>query len=522
MGSLRNQLQPAVDRAIALHQAGRVGEAEGIYRKVLQQDPRNPDALHLLGLIHHHNGDPATAIDLMTRAVRQEPAVALYRMNLAKAYRAAGLPAEAVAAAQRAVDLSPPTFVEAQVELASCLTGAGRAADAERVARNAVRVAPSSPEARSALGNALADQGQIDEAIAEYQVALRLRPDFAEAASNLGEALRKVGRYDEAERLLLAAAQLAPNVAEPHFNLSLIRLVRGDLTRGWPGYEWRWRQIGVRPRAFAQPQWDGSMLHGKSILLYAEQGLGDTIQFVRYATLVARERAAGRVIVECDAALASLVATIEGVSDVRVKGAALPPFDVQCPLVSLPLKFGTTIQTIPGRAPYVSVDPARAVRWREELKLSQGVRNVGLVWAGSAVHKNDRNRSMRLGDLASLATVEDVRWISLQVGPASEQLRAPPPGLMIEEVGSRLTDFSDTAALVTELDLLISVDTSPAHVAGALGRPVWLLLPRVPDFRWLLDRADSPWYPSMRLFRQPAAGAWEPVVRAVAEALRGA
>jgi tetratricopeptide (TPR) repeat protein len=511
MNSLRDQLQPLVEQAMRLHQAGQIAQAEQGYRQVLAQDPGNPDALHLLGLIAHDAGHPGPAAELITRAIASDPQVPLYPMNLAKVYRAAGRFDDALASSTRAVELAP-MFAPAHIERSACLKALGRMEEAEQVARAVVAIAPDAPEAHGVLANALADQGLIDQAIAEYHIALRLRPQWGEALSNLGESLRKLGRYDEAEKYFRDAIRATPNVAEPHFNLGILLLAHGKFEEGWREYEWRWRQIGVRPRSFQQPAWSGSPLRGQTILLYAEQGLGDAIQFVRYAPMI---RDLGlRVIVECEAPLASLIRTVDGAAEVVVKNATLPFFDVQCALASLPLRFQTTLQTIPNRCPYVSFDADRAARWREQLHLSKDVKNIGLVWAGSGVHKNDRNRSCRLSDFAPLAGVANARFVSLQLGPAAAQLNDAP--FPIENPTADIHDFADTAALMSQFDLIISVDTSPAHLAGALARPVWTIHPFVPDFRWLLDRDDSPWYPTMRIFRQPSAGDWKSVMEWVA------
>ncbi len=519
MASLRDQLQPTIDHAVQLHQQGQVAAAEQIYRQVLAQDPGNPDALHLMGLIAQEAGQLAAAMELMSRAIASEPGIPLYRVNLAKVFRGANRMDDALASATRAAELNP-RFVEAHVERAACLKSMGRLAEAERIARQAVQLAPDRPEPHGVLGNVYAEQGKLDAAIFEYKNALRIHPTFGESVSNLGEALRKLGRYEEAERYFRQALQLTPAVGEPHFNLAITLLVRGQFEEGWREYEWRWRQIGVHPRPFDRPGWDGSLLNGKTILLYAEQGLGDTIQFIRYAPLVREQRGAGRIIVQCERAVTKLVRTVQGVDEVVLPDAPLPPFDTHSAIVSLPMHLRTSLQTIPARVPYVSVDPAEAARWRERLSLSHDVLNVGLVWAGSAVNKNDRNRSAKLADFAALSKVPGVRWFSLQLGAPAQQLAQQKSSKWkIEDPTPEVRDFSD-AALMTQLDLIITVDTSVAHVAGALACPVWVLVPHVPDFRWLLDREDSPWYPTMKLFRQTRAGDWKAAVDRVAESLR--
>lgn len=516
MQSVRDQLQPAIEQAIRLHQTGRVAEAEQIYRQVLARDPENPDALHLLGLIAHHVGHASLAAELMTRAIASDPGAPVYHLNLAKVFRGAANYESALKSAMRAVELNG-AFVEAHVERAACLKALGRLTEAESAARLALRFGPQSPDAHSAVGNALSDQGRLNDAIAEYEIALRLRPQFGEAVNNLGEARRRLGQYDQAERLFRRAIELTPDIGDPHMGLALTLLVRGRFEEGWREYEWRWRQISVQSRRFDRPMWAGEDLSGKTILLYGEQGLGDVIQFIRYAPMV-RARGA-RVIIECESSLVPLIRTVDGVSDVISVGQPLPAFDVQCPVVSLPIRFQTTLATLPNQCPYVRFDPDRAAKWRAQLGLTRDTQNIGLVWAGSAIHKNDHNRSMRLADLRPLLDMSASRFVSLQLGPPAGQLAEVGEARIID-ASPFIRDLGDSAALMSELDLIISVDSSPAHLAGALARPVWMLVPFIPDFRWLLDRTDSPWYPTMRLFRQPGAGDWKPVVAQVVEALR--
>jgi hypothetical protein len=282
----------------------------------------------------------------------------------------------------------------------------------------------------------------------------------------------------------------------------------GDFENGWREYEWRWKVRSLStPRPFTQPQWNGSDITGKTILIYCEQGSGDAIQFVRYAPRVTARGA--KVLLECPRELQRLFQRVSGAETVCIEGDPLPPFDLHCPVVSLPLAFGTTLQTIPANVPYLWGDGSR--------KLEQGQRHIGLVWAGNPRHKNDRNRSMALKDLAPLSRVKATLH-SLQVGPAQAQIREVSELKLIDHA-PELKDFADTAALIEALDLVITVDTSVAHLAGAMGKAVWLLLPLVPEWRWMLQRGDSPWYPTMRLFRQTAAKDWAGVVSRVVDEL---
>jgi hypothetical protein len=252
-------------------------------------------------------------------------------------------------------------------------------------------------------------------------------------------------------------------------------------------------------------------------LLHSEQGFGDTIQFIRYAPLLARQGA--RVVVECQPELRSLLRGVEGVQHLLAQGEPLPPFDLHAPLLSLPLAFGTRLGSIPAQVPYLKADPALAEAWRGKVAGDGRRLKIGLAWAGSPARKGDRQRSVSLSALAPLAAVKGADFYSLQKGPAAEQAKNPPPEMRLMDLTAELKDFADTAALIASLDLVISVDTAVAHLAGAMARPVWTLLEFVPAWRWLLDREDSPWYPTMRLFRQPSRGDWGSVVRRVAEAL---
>ncbi len=296
-------------------------------------------------------------------------------------------------------------------------------------------------------------------------------------------------------------------------------MLLGDLATGWKEFEWGRKSPRVTiPRQFTQPRWKGEELSGKTILLYAELGSGDTIQFIRYARMVAKR--GGKAIVECQPGLETLLRSMTEIHQVFPEGHPLPPFDVQCPMMSLPLEFGTTLETIPADIPYLAPPPDRIAAWREKIGDHSDHQNVGLVWAGRPDHKNDRQRSMRLEQFAPLAEIKSIRFHSLQKGPAAAQADAPPPGMDLTNWTKDLHDFTETAALIANLDLLISVDTSVAHLAGAIGKPVWVLIPFVPDFRWMLNRNDTPWYPTLKLFRQKALRDWTGPIADVTRALR--
>jgi len=467
--------------ALRKHQDGRLAEAEALYRQVLTQQPDHADALHFLGVAAHQEG-------------RNEPAEALIR---------------------RAIALRPG-YAEAYSNLGAVLTQQGKLDEAVSAYRDAIRCKPGHAQAYANLGAALSVQGKLDEAAAACRQAIALMPGFAEAHSNLGAALKESGRFTEAVAAYEQAIRLKPDHAEAHFNLALTLLLLGDFSRGWQEYEWRWKARGfLSPkRNFDQPLWGGEQLNGRRILLHAEQGLGDTIQFVRYAAQVSAR--GGKVVLECQPELHRLLEQLPGVSLVAA-GGPLPDFDLHCPLLSLGRAFATKLESIPNPVPYLSADPRLVDRWAS--RVTGGETKVGLVWAGKATHPNDRNRSMRLRQFLPLAKVQGVRFYSLQAGPAARHAVTGPPGLEVADLSDALSDLAETAAAIANLDLVISVDTAVAHLAGAMGKPVWVLLSFIPDWRWLLDRDDSPWYPTARLFRQKAIGRWDEVIDRVAECL---
>ncbi len=372
-------------------------------------------------------------------------------------------------------------------------------------------------------GLILFDLGRFEEALASCDRVLALRPDHAAALGNRGATLHVLGRLDDAIASFRQAQALRPDDRTHRFNESLARLAAGDYVEGWQRYEARWgTKLHPAGRAFAQPQWHGEDVPAdRTILLHAEQGYGDTLQFCRYLPLVAQH---ARVVLEVSAPLRRLMSSLPGNPSVITEGEPLPHFDLHCPLLSLPLAFGTTLGTIPAGTPYLQADRRLAAAWRERLAALPGMK-VGLVWAGdsgrtlSDAISRDRRRSIPLSRLAPLGAVPGISFVSLQKGSAAVQAADPPPGLLLHGWTEALHDFADTAALVEALDLVISVDTAVAHLAGALGKPVWVLNRYDACWRWLRDRTDSPWYPTARLFRQITLGDWGPPIADVASAL---
>jgi len=421
---------------------------------------------------------------------------------------------------------------------------------------------PNFAEACNNLGSALQHQDKLDEAIGCYQQAVRLKPSYAEAWTHLANLHWEQSRFDEALACYAKAISCRADLADAHFNRSRLFLLLGDWGRGWPEYEWRWQTKAFPRQAFQQPRWDGSDLKGRTILVDAEQGLGDTLHFVRYLPLV--KQRGGRVNFLCQPPLLPLLASVQAIDHLLSQGSQLPAFDVQTPLVSLPGIFHTSLAAFPAPVPYLHADAELVKHWKsrksevgsrksEHLHLTSDIGHrtsdflVGITWQGNPAFLHDRQRSIPLVHFAPLAQVEGVQLISLQKGAGTDQLkqlRIADCGLRIErqetkpllesairnpqsailDLGSRLDEasgaFMDTAAIMTHLDLVISSDTAVAHLAGALGIPVWVALPMAPDWRWLLGREDSPWYPTMRLFRQTRYGQWEDVFDRLAEELK--
>jgi tetratricopeptide (TPR) repeat protein len=666
--------------ALRLHQAGRLAEAEALYRRTLISRPDHPDALHLLGVIASQSGRHELSVQLIERAIQRNTSNPLYYSNLGLSLQALNRSEEALENYERALILHPeyaealfnrgvtlqklqrleeavksydravvvrPSYAEALCNRGVALQELGRFADAIESYDRALVVRPNFVEALSNRGNALKAVKRLEDALESYDEALRLRPDYVEvlynrgnalnelkrlddavesydralsvcphyveALSNRGTALEELGRLEDAlksydravairvdfpealsnrgntlkaldrfeealesyDRALAAhpdhvealynrgvtlqelqrfadavesydralavrphhaealsnrggalqelrrfadalesynrALAIRPDYAEAQWNKALLLLLNGYFADGWLGYESRRRMPSWTPRSFNGPEWSGDSLAGKRLLLYAEQGFGDTIQFARYAPVAAARGA--RVIVEVQPPLASLLTTLNGVEAVVAKGAPLPPFDLHCSLLSLPFLFGTTRDTIPADVPYIRPLADRCDVWRR--RLPRDAARVGIVWSGSPESSKDRQRSIPFEQFAPLLTVPGVRFVSLQKDVRATDACALREQCEVIDLGADLKDFSDTCAAISQLDIVITVDTAVAHLAGAIGKPVWILLPYLPDFRWLLDCTDSPWYPSARLFRKSKGSDWAEVISRV-------
>lgn len=364
----------------------------------------------------------------------------------------------------------------------------------------------------------MALSGDIDKSITHYNRAIKINPEYAEAINNLGAALLEKSKYDDAEDLFKQAIILAPENAESHNNLAFTQLLLGDFENGWKEYEWRWKckDFHSKRRNFDQPLWDGSSLKEKTILLHTEQGLGDTIQFMRYVPSV--KKYGGKIFVECEAKMAHLFHVYRKFATFIVKGDTLPKFDVHSPLLSLPFILKTTLKTIPSKVGYIHSDPSLSKKWDKKISNNKKIK-LGICWQGNKEQKHDHKRSIPLHYWKTLLDKNTVDFISLQKGYGQEQIKKYGYKKLITDYSNIMDNgkdaFVDTAPIIDNLDLIISSDTAIPHLAGAMNKPIWLLLPYSPDWRWLLDGSESPWYPSMRLFRQKELGNWHGVFNEV-------
>ncbi|MFM0649080.1 tetratricopeptide repeat protein [Paraburkholderia bryophila] len=613
-------MQPVFDRAFAAHRDGRLDDAERDYRATLQGNPTHVDALHLLGVLRHQQGQHAEAAELVRRAVKLRPEDAALQLNLGNALKALGQIDNAIEQFRNALTLAP-SFPMAHYNLGNAYASQGRHEDAADAFEKSLRLQPDDASSHNNLGNARHALGQHTEAIASFTRALQLRPGHAGALNNMGMSLNALDRADEAipcfqkalaaeprfvaayfnlantfdatgrhaeavksfeaalrlqpnlppaifgmgnalaalgrhaqalpylERsvgldpqfalawLSLGNAHLAlgahapavrafdqalrqrPDLASAHMNRALAWLALRDFARGLPEYEWR-LQTMAEPAIQTLPRWHGEPIDQRTLLIHAEQGFGDTLQFARFVPLAAQR--AARVVLEVQPALLALLAPVAQAWRVTLiaQGTPRPAADLHCPLLSLPLALGTTYDSIPARTPYLDVPAAYGRKWRGSLG-GQAKRKIGIAWTGR-IQPNE-TRSMPLAALDPLFALDGIDWIVLQPELSADEraaLDTHPRAGSIHRFDKRIGDFADTAAIIERLDAVVSIDTSIAHLAGALRKPLWLMLPFAADWRWFTGDARSPWYPGATLVRQPQPGAWHEVVEAVANELR--
>jgi tetratricopeptide (TPR) repeat protein len=503
-----------LDQARQLHLAGKWFEAEAIYLEVLKSEPENPEALNLLGALALQVGKNELAEKLVRQSLAIRPQAPNSLVNLGVALSGQNRMGEAVEAHQQALRLRAGHPL-ALYNLAGALHALDRWDESIECYRQLLAAQPNHAEATIELGREYHRKGDLQQADDFFRRGISLNPSNATLHNNLGNIFYNLGEFDRAEASWRRAIELKPDFARAHAHLGLLLLTRGDFESAWPEYDWRWK-IPFIPvtRRFTAQMWNGEDLHGKRILIWGEQGFGDALQFVRYFPQVAQR--GGKIVLAVFKEQLHLLSGLPGVEQCLVIEGEVPPHDVHCSLPSLPGIFKTTLASIPQDVPYLAADPARVVRWRDRLPRDRF--KIGLSWAGRPDHENDRNRTMKLRQLSEITKISGVWLTSLQKGEGAKQLRALPE-MEIADWAHELNDFSDTAALVANLDLVISVDTAVVHLAGAMGKPVWVLLPFVPDWRWLLNRTDSPWYPTLRLFRQPKIGDWTTVIAQVVQAL---
>jgi tetratricopeptide (TPR) repeat protein len=510
-----------IENAVQYHQGGHLQLAEKLYRMVLQNDPDNPVALHSLGVIAHQREKDDTAVELIGKAIANNPQIPQFHNTLGLVLEALGKFEEAVASYQQAVSIKPD-YAEAYHNMAIALQSQGRYAAAVEKCKQVVSLKPDYAEAYNTMAFSLEQQERCVEAIENYRQAVRFKPDFAEAYNHLGVVLNTQGCPTEAIENHRRALQLDPDYAEAHLNLSFALLITGKFTEGWKEYEWRLNpelDIITYPHSYETPRWDGSCFTSKRLLVHYEQGLGDTLHYVRYLPMV--KTRGGTVILEVRKPLYRLLQSFPGVDELIEASSDNKPavkFDYHVSLMDLPKIFATTQETIPAEVPYIHACPTKAEYWRK--KLASADFKVGIVWAGSPAYENNRYRSCTLKCFAPLTEIDGVRLYGLQKGEAAAQMDELAGTIPVTNISREFEDFTDTAAVIENLDLVISVDTSVLHLAGAMGKPVWALLSFVHSYRWMLNRQDSPWYPTMKLFRQKKLGQWQPVFQRVAEELR--
>lgn len=461
--------------AFKYHQKGDLKEAKNIYEQILKHKPKHFDALQLLGILYGQVNDKDKAIKLLESALQIKPDDAATLNNYGV-----------------------------------ILTEVNRTNDSYKALDKATIIKPDYAEAFSNKGNTLKLLGRYDDAVKAYSKAIQLKPNYAEAYNNRGVIYKELNKMDLALKDLKKAINLKPDYPEANSTLGVTLLLTGNFSKGWEQYEWRWKDLSDPSviRSFKQPLWDGKKsLRGKSILLYSEQGLGDTIQFSRYILLV--KALGAKVILETHKELVNIVSSIDSDITIILMGQTLPNFDFQCPLLSLPLKFGTSLKNIPSPTRYAWADTNLTSKWKKKMDLQQKPL-IGLVWEGNPLHKNDHNRSISLAELIPHLP-KQYRYIGLQKDIRKTNLDTLKKNTLIKNLVDNNASMDDTAAIIENLDIVISVDTSIAHLSAAMGKPTWVLLPLVPDWRWLLNRSSSPWYKSIKLFRQKKRGNWKEV-----------
>ena len=534
----------------ALMTLGQPKQAVASYHKAISIKPDYFEAHNNLGNAMAELAMPNEAISSYQMALKIKPDYAEAVLNLGKVFMKTGGNDQAIVCFQKVLSLKPdyaeayfslgqaskdeyrledalnfyikalankPLYPAALNNMGNVLLELKRSDEAVVILAKALEIKPDYVEAHNNLGNALKEQNRSEDAIASYRRAISINPDFAEAHCNIGVLFKELGDLDKAMTCFSKALAVKPDYAEANYNLGLGFLLKGELKKGWKGYanRWKFRPLKKTRRTYEAPLWEGQDIKDKTLFLYPEQGLGDFIQFVRYLPLI--QEHGGRVITEAPETLYEI--TSDSFENFQITETGEPPsqFDFHAPMLDLAFLLGTTEHSIPTHEAYFSAPVKLAQKWREQLDAYEGYR-IGLVWAGDPKHKNDENRSIDPSHLAPLLQLNGVKIFSLQVGHDGEANKVL--GENIVDLAPKLSSFGETAAVMSNLDLVISIDSSPAHLAGALGRRVWTLLPFMPDWRWMLNGTTTPWYPSMQLFRQVTIGDWQSVISDVCLALR--
>ena len=512
MSHANRQIEVHFQHGRRLHGMGRLAEAGQVYQQVLAAQPGHAEAVDMMGVLLLQMGQPAQGLGWIEGAIGIKANVPDFHVHRAHALLALGRAAEAVTASREALRLKR-AHPEAHQTLGHALTDTGDPEAAVKAYQEAARLKPDLPDVLNNLGTAQHHAQRLEDAARTLNRALTRDPKDVGVLINLSNVLKDLGRFAEAETRIATALRLAPDDPRALYNHGLLMLLLGRFAAGWPGWEQRFRAGAIPDRGLTKPLWRGEALEGRTLLIHAEQGLGDTIQFCRYPF-----PSDGTVLFEVQPRIARLIATRPNAPRILPVGDPVPEHDLTCKLMSLPAILGTREATIPATIPYLSAEPERVAFWRSRIG-EHGFR-VGIAWQGNPSRREDTGRSIQLAHHASLATVPGVRLISLQKDTGVEQLSIE---MAIETLGGDFDSgpdgFLDTAAAMMGLDLVITSDTAIAHLAGALGRPVWVALRAVPDWRWMLERTDSPWYPTMRLFRRTIRDGWGPVFAAMREAL---
>ncbi len=504
-------------QASRLHLSGQQEQAAHMYREILAVAPNHADSLHMLGILALQAGQAQTALQQFDAAIAMRPRAAIYHVNRANALHRLGHFAEAANACDTAIRLDRSCAQAYQV-LGHIRYDLRQAEAAIAAYREAARLRPALSDIHNNLALALRGAGRLEDAEAALREALRREPGEAGINLNLSGVLKELGRFADAETCARASLRADPTNPLHRYNLGLLLLLLGRFEEGWGLYQARSQTPAVSFPTFLQPRWQGEPLAGRTLLVHPEQGLGDAIQFCRYLPILRARAGSGPIIFQVAPQLLTLLATLGGDHTIVAAGEQLPPPDLVCPLMSLPGLLGTTVETVPAAVPYLAADPGRVEAWRQHIG-NQGYK-VGIAWQGNPASQAELGRSIPLPEFCPLANVPGVRLISLQKYAGSEQLARLPPDCLVERLGDGFDSgpdaFLDTAAVMAGLDLVIASDSAVAHLAGAMGRPVWVILQHVPDWRWMIGRTDCPWYPTMRLYRQSRRGDWAEVFARVA------